>query len=361
MSNEIGDHEMHMLQRRNVLIGGLTMAGAFAAGAVRAGERAPSLNATLTEEGQSVVHDAYTWRRRELDKKLPLRETWPSEALVAAQFKRFGLDQAPIPEAIPTPAQILRDVYLVNSVPNHTYLIDGGAQGLALVDPGLLSNAEAILKNVEALGFQRRAIRWVINTHAHYDHSEADAHFQGLGAEILIGRGDASAVERATNVTAKYVLPSAQRTNYPVLSKPARALDDGEEIQVGNKTIVAISTPGHTPGSTCYRLEIDGRNILFGGDTILFDYRLGAQRTPFIDNAAYLASLMKLALYFSYLLIGSQWDLLLPGHGTIVLDRAYLDVSKAVRQVQWAVTTGEPINALPFADRYYRELMFGRP
>jgi hypothetical protein len=59
--------------------------------------------------------------------------------------------------------------------------------------------------------------------------------------------------------------------------------------------------------------------------------------------------------------MAGRWDLLLPGHGTIVLDRAYADVTKGVRQVQWAVTTGEPINALPFADKYYRELMFGRP
>lgn len=350
--------------RREVLIG----AGAWALGpgvavaaeAGKPGSRAPALQPSKTEEGQAIVYDAYTWRRRELDKRLPLSEPWPAEAQIGALFKRFGLDTAPVPEAIPVPSQILRHVYLVNSVPNHAYLIDGGADGLALVDPGLEANVEAILKAVDALGFQRRAIRWVINTHAHFDHSQADAHFQRLGAKVLVGRGDAAAVEKGTGVTAKYVLGAAQSAAYPTLTVD-HALDDGEEIRLGDKTMIAIATPGHTPGSTCYRLEIDGANVLFGGDTILFDYRLGAQATPYIDNAAYLASLRKLAAYFSYPLVRGRWDMLLPGHGTIVLDRAYADVVKGARQVQWAMTNGEPINALPFADDYYRKLMFGRP
>lgn len=354
--------------RRRVLTGGLTGAVLLRPGDGSAAQadtgaqkgRGSALLATPTEEGQAVVHDAYTWRRRELAKKLPLNEAWPAEPQIAAQFKRFGLERAPVPDAIPVPSQVVRDVYLVNSVPNHTYLIDGGADGLALVDPGLDANVEAILKKVLALGFPRRQVRWVINTHAHFDHAQADARLQRLGAKVLVGRGDTPAVEKGTHVTAKYVLAPAQSANYPTLTVD-RAVDDGEDIRLGDKTLIALSTPGHTPGSTCYRLKIDDRNILFGGDTILFDYRLGAQLTPFVDNTAYLASLRKLVQYFSYPLIPGRWDVLLPGHGTLVLSHAYRDVSKGARQVQWAVATGEPINALPFGDKYYRELMFGRP
>ena len=89
---------------------------------------------------------------------------------------------------------------------------------------------------------------------------------------------------------------------------------------LGNKTIYAIATPGHTPGSTCYFVMIDGKTVLFGGDTILFDYRLGAQLNPYIDNVAYLASMKKL-LNFRMYPNKVTWDALMPGHGTIVLDR----------------------------------------
>jgi glyoxylase-like metal-dependent hydrolase (beta-lactamase superfamily II) len=333
------------------------VAGPGLAAEAAAQQRGPALTIQETEEGQAVVYDAYTWQRRELTKRLPLNEAWPSEATITEQFKRFGLDHPPQPPSIPVPSVIMRDVYLVNSVPNHTYLIDAGPSGLVIVDPGLEGNVERILKNVEALGFSRTAIKWVINTHAHFDHSMADAKFQKLGAKILVGRADAAAVEKGTLVTAKYFVPQAAA--YPTL-KVDWPVDDGEELRLGNKTFYAIATPGHTPGSTCYLLQIDGKNILFGGDTILFDYRLGMQQTVSADDVAYLASLRKLERFATSRDGPVRWDVLLPGHGTIVLNHAYADVLKGVREVHWDVSTGQAIKALPFSDDAYRKLMFGR-
>ncbi len=34
---------------------------------------------------------------------------------------------------------------------------------------------------------------------------------------------------------------------------------------------------------------------------------------------------------------------------------------KGARQVQWDLSNGEAVKALPFADDDYRKLMFGRP
>ncbi len=322
--------------------------------------RAPLLTVSKTEEGQSVIYDAYTWQRRELTKRLPPNEPWPREVDIAAQFARFGLDKPPVPAALPVPSQILPGLYLVNSVPNLTYLIDAGPEGLIMIDPGLESNAEAILKAVDALGFKRSAIKWVINTHAHFDHSMADAHFQKLGAKVLVGRADAAAVEKGTEVTAKMALPPAVAAAYPT-ARVDWPVDDGEELKLGDKTLIAIATPGHTPGSTCYLLNLDGKTLLFGGDTILFDYRLGAQVAVTADNAAYLASLKKLSSFFTTFGTRTRWDVLVPGHGTIVLDRAYSDVTKGVRQVQWDVANGEEVKALPFSEDGYRKIMFGRP
>jgi glyoxylase-like metal-dependent hydrolase (beta-lactamase superfamily II) len=317
----------------------------------------PTLPTQKTEEGQAVVYDLYTWQRRELAKRLPLDEPWPSEAAIAAQFERFGLTKAPIAAKLPLPARIATDVYLVNAEPNLSYLIDAGPEGLVLVDPGLPSNVDAIRKNVEALGFSADRIKWVINTHAHFDHSMADAAFQKLGAKILVGRDDVAAVEKGTLMTGKFIFPlpgpyPTLRVDWPV--------DDGEQLQLGNKMFQAIHTPGHTPGSTCYLLEVDGKKILFGGDTILFDYRLAAQPPAFTDDQAYLASLRKLSIYGLYP-NRIRWDMLLPGHGTMVFDRAYVDVLKGYRQVEHDVANNAPIQALPFGTDAYRQLMFGRP
>lgn len=314
----------------------------------------------VSEEGQQVVFDRYTWQRRELAKRLPLDQAWPAEPELSAAFAKHGLDKPPVPEAIATPTRILPDVYLVGSQPNHTYLIDAGVDGLVLIDPGLASNFDAIVANIERLGYSRKRIRWVLNTHAHFDHSMADGLFQKLGAQILVGAADADAVERATRVTASFMLPAAMRSPYPRTRVEWRVAD-GEELTLGNKTLHAIHTPGHTAGSTCFLLQIDGRNILFSGDTLLYDHRLGAQGTAYADNQAYVGSLRKLARFTLNITDRLRWDVLLSGHGTLVLDRAYLDIDKGWRTVQIDLLEGDPVDALPFATERYRTTMFGRP
>jgi len=327
---------------------------------VRSDRAVSPLQVQITEEGQRVVFDRYTWQRRELTKRLPLDQPWPNENDIGAAFTKYGLDKPPVPEFIPTPARILPDVYLVGSQPNHTYLIDGGPEGLALIDPGLMSNFDAIVANVERLGFSRKRIRWVLNTHAHFDHSMADGLFQRLGAKILIGSADADAVERATRVTANYMLPPQTLATYP-RTKIDWRLADGEELRLGNKTFHVIHTPGHTEGSSCFLLQFEGRNILFTGDTLLYDHRLGAQSTAYADNRSYVGSLGKLARFTLNTVDRVRWDTLLPGHGVLVLDRAYLDIEKGWRTVQIDLLEGDPVDALPFATNRYRTLMFGRP
>jgi glyoxylase-like metal-dependent hydrolase (beta-lactamase superfamily II) len=45
------------------------------------------------------------------------------------------------------------------------------------------------------------------------------------------------------------------------------ALDDGTVVRGAGMTFTAIHTPGHTPGSTCVRLDVEGAPpILFSGD-----------------------------------------------------------------------------------------------
>ncbi len=57
-------------------------------------------------------------------------------------------------------------------------------------------------------------------------------------------------------------------------------MDDGERIAGAGMTFTAIHTPGHTPGSTCYLLEVDGEaSVLFSGDH-LFQGSIGRTDLP---------------------------------------------------------------------------------
>jgi glyoxylase-like metal-dependent hydrolase (beta-lactamase superfamily II) len=329
----------------------------------------------VTDENQRVAFDQTIWQFRELAKVLPLDEPWPRGApQLQAAFAKYGLNQATPPKVLPIPARLARDVYLVGQAGvggnNLTYLVDCGEAGLALIDPTYESEVEPTLAQVEKAGFAPDRIRWVLNTHCHVDHAMADAAFHRRGAQIIAGAADADAIVKGTRVTAYYIVESLNATDPRTGEKRGfpkcpvgHRLADGEELRLGNKTFHVIHTPGHTPGSVCFLLQLDGKNLLFSGDTVLYDARLGWQGNPYADNTAYVASLEKLANFKLEPRRSEpfQFDLLLPGHGAISMDRAYLDIDKALEHTRWQLGNLGRVESTPFSTSYYRQLMFGRP
>jgi glyoxylase-like metal-dependent hydrolase (beta-lactamase superfamily II) len=44
-------------------------------------------------------------------------------------------------------------------------------------------------------------------------------------------------------------------------------LEEGQSVRCGDSALTVLHTPGHTPGSVCFRMEGD-RPLLFSGDTL---------------------------------------------------------------------------------------------
>ena len=97
---------------------------------------------------------------------------------------------------------------------------------------------EKLLDLCRALG-----VRKVLETHGHWDHIQAVPAVRDAGFEVGVTAADSS------------MLPS-----YDFV------LDDEGVIEVGRLRLHTILTPGHTPGSMCFRLE--GSPVLFSGDTL---------------------------------------------------------------------------------------------
>lgn len=314
------------------------------------------LRGIRTEEGQLVAINRSNYQQRELAKRLPLDTPWPAGPELANALARYGLDLNTAPRSLPMPSRIVRDVYLVGQdhFSNLTYMIDCGSEGVAVIDPSFESEFDLTVANVERCGRARKDIRWVINTHCHTDHSLADRKFHELGARIMIQEADADAIEKGTLVTGydHYKLTEFPRTQVD------RRLSDGEELRLGDKVFYVIHTPGHTPGSTSFLLQVDGKNVLFSGDTVFFDSMVGSQNTPYADNRRYLASFKKLEK-FTLGSVRVKWDMLLPGHGTIALDRADLDVFKDRERVELELARGGDLGILRLTPEY-RHRMYGR-
>jgi glyoxylase-like metal-dependent hydrolase (beta-lactamase superfamily II) len=125
----------------------------------------------------------------------------------------------------------------------NTYLV--GTQRLAVIDPGPHDSIH-IERILEAAGGRVSAI---LATHTHPDHSPAVAALaQATGAEIL-GRG----------------APAHGRQD--ATFAPARVLNDGDSVRVGDLALRAIHTPGHASNHLCYLLA--GTGLMFSGDHIM--------------------------------------------------------------------------------------------
>jgi glyoxylase-like metal-dependent hydrolase (beta-lactamase superfamily II) len=90
---------------------------------------------------------------------------------------------------------------------------------------------------------RRLDVRQVLETHGHWDHIQAVPAVRDAGYEVGVTAADAE------------MLPS-----YDFV------LEDRSVVQVGRLRLHTIATPGHTPGSMCFRLE--GSPVLFSGDTL---------------------------------------------------------------------------------------------
>ncbi len=96
-------------------------------------------------------------------------------------------------------------------------------------------------------------------------------------------------------------------------------LDDGEAVRGAGMTFTAVHTPGHTRGSVCFRLDVEGEPpILFSGDH-LFAGSIGRTDLPGGSFEVLMASMQEKILPLD------DDTVVLPGHGgttTIGRERA---------------------------------------
>lgn len=128
-----------------------------------------------------------------------------------------------------------------------------------VVDPG--ADAEQVLAAVSRLGL---TIRYVINTHGHFDHVGGNKRLlTATGASLLVHREDVPYLARAADVATMYGLSA---DNSPT---PTVYLEDGMEVKFGRHELKVLHTPGHTPGGCSLYLESEG--MVITGDTLFAD------------------------------------------------------------------------------------------
>lgn len=177
--------------------------------------------------------------------------------------------------------------------PGHVncFLVEGTERAV-LVDTGLgLADVHAAARSLT-----RRPIL-AVNTHGHDDHrggnwrfTEVAAHplaaaaltapvpAARLAAYLAVAREQYAAYDRMradderffhlfTADTAPRELPADADAWVVPAGPPPRPLNDGQRIDLGDRELTVLHTPGHSPDSLCLLDERDG--LLFAGDTLI--------------------------------------------------------------------------------------------
>ena len=150
----------------------------------------------------------------------------------------------------------------------HAYLLIGSNQAL-LIDTGLgVGNIKEVVESLTKLPIL------VVTTHVHWDHIGGHHYFDNFAVHEL----------EKDWISEKFPIPLAavkqsllaQGTKFPkdflfggyqiFKGEPCRLLKDKDKIDIGNRCLEVIHTPGHSPGHIC--LYEPDRGYLYSGDLI---------------------------------------------------------------------------------------------
>jgi glyoxylase-like metal-dependent hydrolase (beta-lactamase superfamily II) len=226
-----------------------------------------------------------------------------------------------------TPVEVVPGVWAAGSRYVNYYIVDGGADGLTLIDAGLPGYARQLGATLASIGHTPADVRAVLLTHGHVDHVGMAQPLADAGATVYLHEADAAlASDPRLNKTDRPLWPYLR---YPATvafvvhavregatkhrGAPALAsMRDGDTLEVPGKPRV-IHAPGHTAGSCVLEFAEHGA-VLVGDLLCTVNPVLGRGDVPQLqtrgsnaDSDQAMSSLDRLA--------GVQARTVLPGHG----------------------------------------------
>jgi glyoxylase-like metal-dependent hydrolase (beta-lactamase superfamily II) len=167
-----------------------------------------------------------------------------------------------------------------------------------VIDPG--GDEDKIL---EALKYAELNLKYIIDTHGHFDHVDANQPLkEATGAKIAIHEADAQMLSQ----------PSAEAMfftgNRARVSQADLLLKEDDLLSFGTYRLKVLHTPGHTPGGIS--LVLEGHTYVYVGD-LLFAGSIG--RTDFPGGS--FDDLIQ-AVRTKIFPLGDQYSVY-PGHGPV--------------------------------------------
>jgi len=159
-----------------------------------------------------------------------------------------------------------RTFHDVGPFANNIYLVtDAATRETAVVDVGF--EPERVIDLVREAGLR---VRWLLATHAHYDHVAAMLPVQqALGGDFALHPADRPLLEQVAFQGSMFGLPPVD------VPEVALELEEGMRVPLGEQSLVVLFTPGHSPGHVAFHHG----QTLWSGD-VLFAGSVGRTDLP---------------------------------------------------------------------------------
>jgi len=202
------------------------------------------------------------------------------------------------------PVHIAGNLYYVGAADVSSFLITTPA-GHILLDSGFDESVPIVEANIRKLGFRVEDIRFLLVSHAHYDHVGGMAKLKAhTHAKLVAGELDAPQLARGGKDDFAW---GDKYAFAPV--RADRLVRNGDQVRLGDVVLTAYHTPGHTPGCTSWAAVIDQRHVVIPCSLSAPGYQLvNNEKYPRIV-ADYETSFARLrALPCDIYLGGHSWD-----------------------------------------------------
>lgn len=183
----------------------------------------------------------------------------------------------------------------VGGLQTNCYILSpDGSNDCVIIDPG--GDPQRIIDAVQSADLRPR---YILCTHGHADHTGGVALLhETFEAEFYLHSAD---IVYSTDPPSWLVMALGGFEEPP---DPDAELEEESSLPLGSLEIELIRTPGHTPGSTCFKFE----DMVFTGDT-LFRESIGRYDLPGGDGEQEISSIRE------KLLILDDATRVFPGHG----------------------------------------------
>lgn len=210
--------------------------------------------------------------------------------------------------------ELRQGLYLLQGIGGNVTVLTG-PEGVLIVDTDERFLTEKLINAIEQLN--SGPVLYVVNTHAHGDHTGANAEFRWLGAEIIAHPNTFTSLKNSPEETRE--------------SLPTKLVSNGDQMQFNGQTITFIHIPfAHTNGDIAVLFE--PANVIATGDMFV------ANGVPYLSAQEGVTLATHLQAQAGLLEHIDADTLVIPGHGEVSGKQDLIDVHTDLKKTGEYVT-----------------------